>query len=104
MDPSIFIVAKGGQGTKMVSAILQQAGNKHSSFSLILMFVVSHACAQKDPATGMLNQTFRTPYTTQHKMGGVIPVKKIQKNTRSDINIQNFGSLESIENIESIKY
>ena len=75
MAPSIFIVAKGGQGTKMVSAILQQAGNKHSSFSLILMFVVSHACAQKDPATGMLNQTFRTPYTTQHKMGGVIPVK-----------------------------
>ena len=68
-------MAIGGQGTKMVSAILQQAGNMHSSFSLILMFVVSHACAQKDPATGMLNQTFRTPYTTQHKMGGVIPVK-----------------------------
>ena len=41
------------------------------------MFVASHACAKKDPDdTGMLNQTFRTPYTTQHKMGGVIPVKK----------------------------
>ena len=41
----------------------------------MLVFVATHACAQKDPATGMLNQTFRTPYTTQHKMGGVIPVK-----------------------------
>ena len=104
MARSTCIVAIGGQGTKMVSAILQQAGKMHSSFSLILMFAATHACANKDPSTGMLNQTFRTPYTTQHKMGGVIPVKKIQKNTRSDINIQNFGSLESIENIESIKY
>ena len=83
MAPSICIVEMGGQGTKMVSAMSQQAGNKHSSLSLIFMFVVSHACAQKDPATGMLNQTFRTPYTTQHKMGGVIPVKKQALRTHS---------------------
>ena len=43
------------------------------------MFVASHACAKKDPATGMLNQTFRTPYTTQHKIGGVIPVNQLEK-------------------------
>ena len=43
------------------------------------MFVASHACAKKDPATGMLNQTFRTPYTTQHKIGGVIPVIQLEK-------------------------
>ena len=42
----------------------------------MFIYVATHACAKNDPATGMLNQTFRTPYTTQHKMGGVIPVKK----------------------------
>ena len=29
----------------------------------------------QDPATGMSNQTFRTPYTAQHKIGGFVPVR-----------------------------
>ena len=29
----------------------------------------------QDSVSGKTNQTFRTPYTTQHKIGGAVPVR-----------------------------
>ena len=29
----------------------------------------------QDPKSGILDQTFRTPYTLQHRIGGFVPVR-----------------------------